>query len=207
LHRRFDRRFYFSTVGSSNATLKRGFYLSYSSVASLFLSNPNSCRPPAAPDAALVLVSGDLPASCAPRASSTGPSVPAAGRRASPPRQIARAARRRTHLGFHYHLQFRPFAATSARRRLSRGAQEAFLHPQQLVTIQSRCGEDFSNFHSFHCTARAPLHYSCLVKVYLNLFAHVCAELRPFASDSLQLSMFWKLVLWINHSYPHKYTS
>jgi hypothetical protein len=160
------------------------------------------------PDAAaFVLASGDLPTSRAPRASSTGPSMPAAGRRASPPRQIERAARRHTHLGFRRHLQFRPFAATSARRRPSRGAQEASLHPQQLVTIQSCCGEDFSDFPPFHCTARAQLHYSYLVKVYLNLFAHACADLRPFTSDSLQLSMFWKLVLRINHSYPHKCTS
>jgi hypothetical protein len=30
LHQRFDRRFYFSTVSSSDATMKRGSYLSYS---------------------------------------------------------------------------------------------------------------------------------------------------------------------------------
>jgi hypothetical protein len=55
------------------------------------------CRPPlAALDAAFPLASGDHLASRVPRASSTGPSVPAAGRRASPPRQIARRRRRRT---------------------------------------------------------------------------------------------------------------
>jgi hypothetical protein len=42
LHRRFDRRFYFFTVGSSDATLERGSYLSYPSAASRIVSNPKS---------------------------------------------------------------------------------------------------------------------------------------------------------------------
>jgi hypothetical protein len=92
VHRRFDRRSYFSTVGSSDATLERGSYLSYPTAASRFVSNPNLSAAAPAPFAAAPLAFGDLHTNVRARASSTGPSVPTAGRRASPPCSIARAA-------------------------------------------------------------------------------------------------------------------
>jgi hypothetical protein len=90
LHRRFDRRFYFSTIGSCDATLECGSYLSYPSVASSNRSNPKLLELPPAPYAAALLASGDPSTyACALRLPPAlrHPPVLAAGRHAAPPRK------------------------------------------------------------------------------------------------------------------------
>jgi hypothetical protein len=93
LHRQFDRRLFFSIVGSFDATLMRWSHPSYLSVASLIDSNPNSSArrarartPPSSPPQATFLT-------YAHRASSAGLPALAAGHRAAPPRPISRARR------------------------------------------------------------------------------------------------------------------
>jgi hypothetical protein len=132
LHRRFDRRFYFSTVGSSDAILKRGSYLSYPTTAFHSILTLTASSPP-------------RPRSPPPR--------PRARRR--PPLHLHRPnsrARRRRHPP-----RVWPPPRIPAKRRhlgspaLTGGARGLFLHPQQLVAIQSRCGEDLY-VSPLHCT-------------------------------------------------------
>jgi hypothetical protein len=141
LHRRFDRHFYFSTVGSSDATQKRGSYFSYSSAASLFLSNPNlpsaagrarrrlpaRLRRPPRVARAPCLLHRPLRARRRPPCLSTAPN-----RAPPPPSHLARVCPRRG---------IWPCATTAARRRPQGGAQGPFSPTTAALVDPLCCGE------------------------------------------------------------------
>jgi hypothetical protein len=179
LHRRFDRRFYFSTVGSSDAIQKRGC-TDGSTDASIFRPSVHptlykSVGPTRHNGSAPSLIPNPNPlrAAVVHRASSPSPppaksrepvpppqpSVPAAGSSRSPPaaaplpRVQSHVRRPPRDLGFRRCRGFRPGAAVQARRRPSRGC--TWVAPFATAATRhpsSRCGTDSSSPPlSLHC--------------------------------------------------------
>jgi hypothetical protein len=156
LHRRFDRRFRFSTVGSSGAPLKRGSYLSYplaaASNSNPILFRPSHPRPYAAALSAFGEFMGARASSAAIRSHRRLP-VPAAGRRSAPLAQSLACAAAAPDLGFGRRTDSgqAPPPGLAGDPKEERKAQS--LSHSRISSTPSRCGEHKPNFPP-------PLHYS-----------------------------------------------
>jgi hypothetical protein len=140
------------------------------------------CRPPpAAPDAAAPRRLRPPPACSSHPAGSPPSHALAAGRRAistalnrTPPPPLPRA---RVWAAV---FKIRPCAAVPTRRRPSRGAQEAFPPPQQLLVVQSLDVVRTAPFSSLLCAAKA--HEHCFLG-FLLMFLTI--ELQFLKSSTL----------------------